>query len=177
MLGRRRQRWRRDGGAGRGGDAGRIAPDVHSGGRSASGVNVCPAVVRSSAGGPSISIGPCVCRAFVRVSDWLAGCSAGWLAESNVRLVGSVWRSTHGFWLVQALADVFVKDEWSPQVAVQKMEYQLEKHNAIVRSAMQAGVDRLVQHWIQGQDELQKVSRPSSRCARLQPTAADTSDR
>ena len=60
----------------------------------------------------------------------------------------------------QAVADVFVKDEWSPQVALQKMEYQMEKHDAIVRSAMQLGVDALVERWIRDQEQLQQVRGP-----------------
>ena len=75
--------------------------------------------------------------------------------------------------LAQALADVFVKDEWSPQIAVQKMEYLLEKHGDIVRSAMQASVDSLVEHWMRDLDELQQVSSSfSPLCSlHLQPTS------
>ena len=70
--------------------------------------------------------------------------------------------------LPQALADVFVKGEWSPQVAIQKMEYQLEKHNANVRLVMQASVDSLVEHWMRDLDELQRVSlaNVSPSCSR-----------
>ena len=63
----------------------------------------------------------------------------------------------------QAVADVFVKDEWSPQIALQKMEYQMEKHDAIVRSAMQLGVDALVERWIGDQEQLQQVRGPPQR--------------
>ena len=67
---------------------------------------------------------------------------------------------------------MFVKDEWSPQIAAQKMEYLLEKHSEIVRSAMQASVDGLVEHCMRDLDELDKVSRSlSPLCSfHLQPT-------
>ena len=77
-------------------------------------------------------------------------------------------RSAHGR-LPQALADVFVKGEWPPQVAIQKMEYQLEKHSTNVRSVMQASVDSLVEHWMRDQDELQRVSFTNVAPSRSRP--------
>ena len=67
---------------------------------------------------------------------------------------------------LQALADVFVDTKNGPQIVIQKMQYEMEKHDSIVRSAMQASVDALVQRWLEAQDALQLSE--DEQCGHLQ---------
>ena len=49
---------------------------------------------------------------------------------------------------LQAVADIYIKDDWSPEVMVKKTQYTMDKHEQIIRSALQRAADALIQLWV-----------------------------
>ena len=56
---------------------------------------------------------------------------------------------------LQAVADIYIKDDWSSEVMVKKTQYTMDKHEQIIRSALQRAADALIELWVADQQHLQ----------------------
>ena len=56
---------------------------------------------------------------------------------------------------LQAVADIYIKDDWSSEVMVKKTQYTMDKHEQIIRSALQRAADALIELWVADQQQLQ----------------------
>ena len=74
---------------------------------------------------------------------------------------------------LQAVADIYIKDDWSPEVMVKKTQYTMDKHEQIVRSALQRAADALVDLWVADQQQLQVCADLRHSAPNVAAAAAD----
>ena len=74
---------------------------------------------------------------------------------------------------LQAVADIYIKDDWSPEVMVKKTQYTMDKHEQIVRSALQRAADALVDLWVADQQQLQVCADLRHSVPNVAAAAAD----